>query len=72
MPLVEVKVFEDELSQDQSKELISKITDVVTEVTSDKLRGATWVIIDQVKDGQWGVGGNTLCLGDVKKIMAGE
>ncbi len=71
MPLVEVKVFKDELSQDQSKELISKITDAVTEVTSDRLRGVTWVIIDEIKDGQWGVGGNALGLDAVKKIMAG-
>ena len=43
MPLVEIKVFKDELDQDQSKELITKITDAVTEVTSDKLRGVTSV-----------------------------
>ncbi len=70
MPLVEVKVFKDELSQIQSKELISKITDAVTEVTSDRLRGVTWVIIDEIKDGQWGVGGKALGLDDVKRIMA--
>ena len=71
MPLVEVKVFKDELSRAQSKQLIGMITDAVTEVTSDKLRGVTWVIIDEVEDGQWGVGGDALGLGDVKKIMAG-
>lgn len=72
MPLVDVKVFKDELNQDQSKELIGKITDAVAEVTSDKLRGVTWVIIDEIKDGQWGVGGHALGLDDVKKIMAGD
>ena len=70
MPLVEVKVFKDELSRAQSKELIGKITDAVTKVTSDKLRGVTWVIIDEVEDGQWGVGGDALGLVDVKRIMA--
>ena len=53
MPLVEVKVFKDELSQDQSKDLIGKITDAVAEVTSDKLRGATWVIIDEMVAWIW-------------------
>ncbi len=71
MPLIQVKVFEDELSQEQSKDLINKITDAVTEVTSDKLRDMTWVIIDEVKSGHWGVGGNALGLDDVKKLMAG-
>ena len=39
MPLIQVNVFEDELSQEQSKDLINKITDAVTEVTSEYLRG---------------------------------
>ena len=70
MPLVQVDVFEDELSQEQSKNLINKITDVITEVTSEKLREVTWVIINEVKDGHWGVGGNALRLDDVKKLIA--
>ncbi len=72
MPLIQVKVFEDELSQEQSKALINKITDAVTEVTSEKLRDMTWVIIDEVKSGHWGVGGNALGLDDVKNMMAGD
>lgn len=72
MPLVQIHVFEDELTQEQSKELITEITDVVTEVTSDKLRDVTWVMINEVKSGHWGVGGNTLGLDDVKKLMASD
>ena len=72
MPLIQVKVFEDELSQEQSEDLIGKITDAVTEVTSEKLRDVTWVIIDEVNSGHWGVGGAALGLDDVKRIMAGS
>ena len=71
MPLIQVDVFEDELSREQSKDLINKITDVVTEIISEKLRDVTWVMINEVKDGHWGVGGNPLGLDDVKKLMAG-
>ena len=70
MPLIRVHVFEDELTQEQSEDLINKITDAVAEVTSEQLRAMTWVIIDEVKSGHWGVGGNALGLDDVKKIMA--
>ena len=70
MPLVQIHVFEDELTQEQSNDLIGEITDVVTEVTSKKLRDVTWVMINEVKSGHWGVGGNTLGLDDVKKLMA--
>ena len=71
MPFIEIKVFEDELTQEQSKELIQKITNAVTEVTSEKLRDVTWVVINEVKSGNWGIGGNVLGLNDVKKIIEG-
>ncbi len=72
MPLVRVHVFEDELSEEQSADLINKITDAITDVTSDNLRDVTWVIIEEVKSGNWGVGGNVLGLDDVKKLMVGR
>ena len=72
MPLIQVKVFEDELDREQSRDLIQRITDAVTEVTSERLRDVTWVIIDEVKSGHWGVGGNALGLDDVKNMMAGD
>ncbi len=71
MPLIQVKVFEDELGQEQSTDLIKRITDAVTEVTSEKLRDVTWVFIEEVKCGHWGVGGISLGLDDVKNMMAG-
>jgi 4-oxalocrotonate tautomerase len=54
---------------EQTKDLIQKITDAVTTVTSEKRRDVTWVIINQVKSGNWGVGGKALGLQDVKKII---
>jgi 4-oxalocrotonate tautomerase len=71
MPLIEVKVFEDELKPEQTKDLIRRITDAVTTVTSEKLRDVTWVIVNEVKSDHWGVGGNALGLKDVRKIISG-
>ena len=72
MPYIQVKVFEDELSQEQSKDLINKITNAVTDVTSERLRDMTWVVLDEVKSGHWGVGGHALGLDDVKKLIAAK
>ncbi|MCA1408379.1 4-oxalocrotonate tautomerase family protein [Ensifer sp. IC3342] len=69
MPFVEVKVFKDELSSDQTRALIEKITDVVASVTSEKLKEVTWVIVSEVPSGHWGVGGVALGLDDVKKLV---
>jgi 4-oxalocrotonate tautomerase len=71
MPLVEVKVFKDELTPEQTRALIQKIADAVTSVTSEKLREVTWVIVSEVTSGSWGVGGAALGLDDVKKLIAG-
>jgi 4-oxalocrotonate tautomerase family enzyme len=70
MPLITVKVFKDELSENQSSELIEKITNVVLDVTSEKLRDATWVVIEEAKNGHWGVGGRALHLRDVRAMIA--
>ena len=72
MPLIEIKVFENELNPNQSERLIKKITDVVTEVTSEKLRDMTWVTINEIKSGHWGAGGNALGLNDVKNLIAND
>ncbi len=72
MPFIRIDVFEGELTNNQSKELISKVTDSVLAVTDEKLRDATWVIINEVKDDYWGVGGKALTLGDVKKMIEAD
>jgi 4-oxalocrotonate tautomerase len=69
MPFIEVKVFEDELTVEQTRERIQKITDAVTTVTSEKLRDVPWLIINEVKSGNWGVGGKALGLEDVRKMI---
>lgn len=69
MPYIEIKTFKDELNQEQSRELIQRVTDAVTATTSEKLRDVTWVVINEINDGQWGVGGNALGLADVKKMI---
>jgi len=72
VPFVDVKVFEDELTAEQASQLIEGITNAVTKVTSEKLRGVTWVTISEVKSGHWGVGGQALGLQHVKDLMAGS
>jgi 4-oxalocrotonate tautomerase len=72
VPFVEVKVFEDELSEEQTEEIIAGITNVVARTTSEKLREFTWVVVSEVPSGNWGIGGNALGLDDVKAVMAGD
>ena len=72
MPFAEVKVFQGELTEAQTQEVIQKVTEVVVGIVGENLRGATWVVIDEVKSGNWGVGGQALTLDDVKALAAGR
>jgi 4-oxalocrotonate tautomerase len=69
MPLVEIKVFEGELSQPQTKELIQKVTEIMVSFAGENLRQATWVVVQEVKSGNWGVGGKALGLEDIRAIQ---
>lgn len=57
MPLVEIKGVGGYLSLDQKKTLIERVTDAVLSVEGEGVRPVTWVIIEDVPEGQWGVGG---------------
>jgi 4-oxalocrotonate tautomerase len=59
MPIINVKLVEGALQTDQKRKLISKLTDAVEEVYSG-LRDVTFVTIEEVKDGDWGIGGQSI------------
>ncbi|MEK6702457.1 MAG: 4-oxalocrotonate tautomerase family protein [Planctomycetota bacterium] len=71
MPLVQVKGVSGYLSKEQKAELIKRLTDAVLSVEGEGLRPVTWVIIEDVPEGQWGVGG-TLASAQMLREMAGK
>jgi 4-oxalocrotonate tautomerase len=70
MPFIEVKVFEGELSELQTQEVIQMITDVMVSFSGESLRRYTWVVVQEVKSGNWGVGGKAYGLADIRAIQA--
>ena len=40
--------------------MIEKLTDTMVEIEGENMRGVTWVVIDEVKSGDWGLGGQAL------------
>jgi len=57
MPLAQLKGISGYLTSEEKKELIRKVTDAILSVEGEGLRDVTWVIIEDVPEGQWGVGG---------------
>jgi len=60
MPLITNKVFESELTKDQAAEMIQDITEAVIPYVGEGLRSNTWVLVEEVKSGSWGLAGEPL------------
>jgi 4-oxalocrotonate tautomerase len=71
MPLVNVKLIEGVISEAQKREMVEKLTETMVEIEGENLRPVTWVVIEEVKSGDWGVGGKPLSTADVKALAAG-
>ena len=71
MPLVNIELIEGVFTSAQKKDMIKKVTDTMVSIEGENLRGVTWVKICEIKEGDWGIGGNTLTAADVKAIAKG-
>jgi 4-oxalocrotonate tautomerase len=71
MPLVNVKLIEGVFDADQKRQMIEKLTDTMVEIEGENMRSVTWVVVEEVKSGDWGIGGNSLETADVKALAAG-
>jgi 4-oxalocrotonate tautomerase len=71
MPLVNVKLIEGVFSHQQKKEIVEKLTEAMVSIEGENMRGVTWVIVEEVQSGDWGIGGKALTTQDVKVLAAG-
>ena len=70
MPLVQVKVIEGVFSADQKRQIVEGVTEAIVAVEGESMRGITWVLVDEVASGAWGVAGRALTTDDVKAMAA--
>ncbi len=71
MPLVNVKLIEGVFDDHQKKAIIEKLTDAMVEVEGENMRPVTWVVVEEVKSGDWGIGGQALTTEAVHALAAG-
>ena len=72
MPLVNVKLIEGVFSDSQKREMVEKLTDAMVSIEGENMREVTWVLIEEVKSGDLGIGGKPLTTEDVKVMAAGK
>ena len=55
---------------DQKQEIITKLTETMVDIEGEAMRPVTWVTIEEVRSGEWGIGGKGLTTQDVKDLQA--
>jgi 4-oxalocrotonate tautomerase len=71
MPLLNVKLIEGVFTPTQKQDMVRKLTDAMVTIEGENLRQATVVMIEEIKSGDWGFGGQPLTTADVKAMAAG-
>jgi 4-oxalocrotonate tautomerase len=72
MPFVNVKVIEGVFTTGQKQDMVRRLTDTMVEIEGENMRPVTWVVVEEVKSGDWGIGGGPLSTADVKALAAGQ
>ena len=51
---------------------MEKLTEAMVSIEGESMRPVTWCVIEEVRSGDWGIGGNTLTTAEVKNLAAGQ
>lgn len=71
MPLVDIQLIEGVFTPEQKKKMIEEVTETMVRIEGEPMRGVTWVRVQEVASGEWGIGGKTLTADDVKALATG-
>jgi 4-oxalocrotonate tautomerase len=72
MPLIQVSVIKGVFSAEQKTQMISRLTDAMVTIEGENMRAVTWVKVDEIESGDWGIGGQALTTEAVKALAAGK
>jgi len=72
VPLIHVKLIEGVFSDSQKRDIIAELTDAMVKVEGENMRGVTWVTLEEVRSGEWGMGGRPVTTADVHALAAGS
>ncbi|MBD3222245.1 hypothetical protein GF314_13490 [bacterium] len=64
MPIINVKIVSGSFDEDQKRDLLPRLTDAVESVYPG-LRDVTFVTVEEVDPGSWGIGGEVIDAGKV-------
>lgn len=71
MPLVTVKIIENVFTPEQKNQMIEELTDAMVRVEGEAMRNLTFVWIEEIKSGDFAMGGKRLGTADVHAVQKG-
>ena len=60
MPLINVKLIEDVFTPEQKRRIVEELTDAMVAIEGESMRQVTWVVVEEVRSGDWGIAGKPL------------
>ncbi len=70
MPFVEVKSIKGVFSAEEKAEVIGEITNVFARIKNAEFAKGTWVVVNELANGDWGEGGSVLQADEVPDSSA--
>jgi len=68
MPFASVRVIENVFTPEEKEKMLKGVTEAIVAVEGESLRPYTVVIVEEVRSGDYGVGGNALSTADVHAV----
>ncbi len=68
MPYVQVKVIEGVFGPEEKAQMVRAVTDAMVSVEGESMRGVTWVTVEEIASGSWGIGGTPLTTADITSM----
>ena len=72
MPFVNIKIIEGVFTKAQKQQMIQKVTDTMVSIEGENMRPVTWVVVEEVKSGDWGIGGKGYTTEEVVALAEGK
>lgn len=72
MPLIQVHTIKGVFTPEMKRQVIEKVTDAMVSIEGENLRGVTWVTVNEVESGDWGIGGQCLTADYVRTLASGK
>ncbi|WP_063735239.1 tautomerase family protein [Streptomyces sp. RTd22] len=67
MPFANFKVPAGTLDAQQKEKIITRTTELYAEIYGERARANTLVVVEEVADGGWGIGGGVLTLAQLQQ-----